>query len=400
MEGERGKKMDIIGIICEYDPFHLGHQHQLEKIRAQYPKGRIICLMSGCFTQRGMPSLFSPAFRAERALSAGADMVLELPAAYAVRDGEHFALGGVSLFSTLGFVNALSFGSEDELEALWPVARLLEAPDEAFTAALKQALSEGMSHAAAQGKVLCACLPEAAAAIAKPNNILAICYLRAILRSNSSLTPYVVRRESDYHSVALVDGALPSATAIRGALLRGDDQAAQRACGYAPPDAPRCLPDALDKVLLYKLRSAEPSFLKALPTCAEGIENRLAAAAKAATTREELLAQLKTRRYTRARLSRLCCHALLDVNADLLTAFPTPPYARLLGFREDAGDLLKLLKQSKLPIISKAADGDRSHPLYQLDIRAYDLWALGAGLPAGYMLRSPVAIIPQRRDTH
>lgn len=400
MEGEFGKKMDIIGVICEYDPFHLGHQHQLNRIRAQYPEGRIVCLMSGCFTQRGMPALFSPAFRAETALRAGADMVLELPAAYAIRDGEHFALGGVSLLNALGFVNVLSFGAEDAPETLWSVARLLEAPDEGFTAALKQALSEGVSHATAQGKALSSCLPEAAAAIAKPNNILAICYLRAILRLKSSLVPYVVRRESDYHSDVLTDGTLPSATAIRAALIHGDDAAAQRACGYDPPAAPRCLPDALDKVLLHKLRCATPSQLKALPYCGEGLENRLSAAARAATTREELLAQLKTRRYTRARLSRLCCHALLDVTADGLAAFPTPPYARLLGFREKAGDLLKLLGQSRLPIISKAADGDRTHPLYRLDMRAYDLWALGAGLPAGYMLRSPVAIIPQRRDIH
>ena len=103
----------VVGIICEYDPFHRGHRRQFELIRAQLPGARIVCLMSGPFTQRGMPALHSPADRARAALEGGCDLVLELPCAFSVRDAEHFALGGVSILTRLGFVTHLSFGAED-----------------------------------------------------------------------------------------------------------------------------------------------------------------------------------------------------------------------------------------------------------------------------------------------
>ena len=118
----------VVGIICEYDPFHLGHAHQFDLIRRKWPGAAIVCLMSGCFTQRGMPAMLGPRFRAQAALNAGADLVLELPCACAVRDGEHFALGGVEMLTRLGFVTHLCCGAEDGLLTLLPAADLLEEP--------------------------------------------------------------------------------------------------------------------------------------------------------------------------------------------------------------------------------------------------------------------------------
>ena len=104
------------------------------------------------------------------------------------------------------------------------------------------------------------------------------------------------------------------------------------------------------------------------------------------------LEKLKTKRYAHARLSRLCTHALLDMDAALVGNVH-PSYVRLLGLRREAADLTAALRQSAIPIIAKAADGCLEDPLYQLDLRAYDLWALGAGLPSGLMLRQGVAVI-------
>ena len=107
-------------------------------------------------------------------------MVLELPCAFAVRDAEHFALGGVDILTRLGFVTHLSFGAEDDgLSALQKAAALLESPTEAFDSALRASLEEGQSFAAAQGAALAACLGDAER-WSRPNNILALCYLRAI----------------------------------------------------------------------------------------------------------------------------------------------------------------------------------------------------------------------------
>ncbi|MCI6378467.1 MAG: nucleotidyltransferase family protein [Clostridiales bacterium] len=387
----------VVGVICEYDPFHLGHRRHFELIRAALPGARIVCLMSGCFTQRGMPALHAPRARAQAALNAGADLVLELPCAFSVRDAERFALGGVHILSSLGFVTHLSFGAEDALDRLRPAAALLEQPTPAFERALKAALAQGASFAAAQGAALDSCLgaPGLAEAPAwqRPNNILALCYLRAMNRLQSPLQPLPVKREGDYHAQTLADGAFPSATAVRAAFAHGAFAQADAACGYALPREPVCRPDALDGVLLYKLRAMSAQALAALPDCTEGLENRLKACALRCASREALLDALKTRRYARARLSRLCCHALLDVTAELLNAHPAPEYVRLLGLRRAAPELTGLLGQSPLPVIAKAADGDTASPLWQLDLRAYDLWALGAGLPAGLMLTQGVAAL-------
>lgn len=419
----------IVGVICEYDPFHRGHRRQFELIREALPDAAIVCLMSGPFTQRGMTALFSPAFRAESALRAGADVVLELPCAFAVRDAEHFALGGVSILTKLGFVTHLSYGVEDESVDLQAAAGLMESPTEEFTRALRAALDSGSSFAAAQGTALAACLkdeqPNADHHWQQPNLILALCYQRAILRLNSNLQPLPVRRVGGYHDRALPssdtmqNGAsvdcidsngedatsetlpaqspsivYPSATAVRRAYLSGDTTAAEAACGYPLPSGgngqPVCHPDALDSVLLYRLRSMTPEQLQAQPLCSEGLEYRLQTAAHQATSREGLLEALKTKRYARARLSRLCTHGLLGVTQEMLSSHPLPEYVRLLGFRKESAGLLAAFKSSGIPVIAKAADGDLNNPLYALDNTAYDLWALGAGLPAGLMMRSQV----------
>ncbi len=390
----------VVGIVCEYDPFHRGHARQFALIRERLPGARIVCVMSGCFTQRGMPALFAPAFRAEQALAAGADAVLELPCAFAVREAEHFALGGVAMLNGLGFVTHLSFGLEtDDLVPLSEAAALLEAPNGAFTAALRAALAEGRPFASAQAAAVAAGLAGSptdaealSRALARPNNILGVCYLRALMRLKSEILPLPVRREGEYHADALSEAGWPSASATRKAFLSGDAAAAEAACGYPLAGVPVHRPEALDAVLLHLLREADAAALRALPDCSEGLENRLRKAAREASGRAELLSLLKTKRYAYARLNRLLAHALLGVTSDLLAAHPLPGYARLLGFRKDGRDLLENFNRSAVPVNAKAADGDADDPLYALDARAYDLWALGAGLPAGLMYRQRVTI--------
>ena len=206
-----------VGVLCEYDPFHKGHARQFSLIKKQLPNAVILCLMSGCFTQRGMPALFSPAFRAEAALRAGAAMVLELPCAFSVRDAENFALGGVHILNRLQGVSHISFGTENpDIEPLQLAARRLESPDAAFQDALATSLAAGSPFAAAQADALAASIADKdiAAIVAKPNNILAICYLRALNRLQSTITPLPIQRNSDYHSQSLAKASYPSASGV------------------------------------------------------------------------------------------------------------------------------------------------------------------------------------------
>ncbi|HPJ03310.1 MAG TPA: nucleotidyltransferase family protein [Candidatus Limiplasma sp.] len=385
---------NVVGIICEYDPFHRGHARQFALIKEQLPDAVIVCLMSGTFTQRGMPALFPPAFRARAALKAGAAMVLELPCAYAVRDAENFASGAVNIIHRIGFISRLSFGAETaNIQPLYTAAHIMEAENGAFRDALKAALSEGKPYVAAQAAGLAAamCTDDADEILSKPNNILGICYLRAIKRLHSNITPLPVVRNSDYHSPDLAD-TYPSASAVRKAYLAGDLTAAQAACGYSLENTIAHRPEALDTVLLNALRSLAPDALRQLPDCSEGLENRLLKYAAMATSREKLLELMKTKRYTRARLNRLLTHAMLDMRADMLSQYCEPSYVRLLGFRKEYESVLSLFNQSDIPLIAKASDGDLNDPLYRLDERAYDLWALGAQLPAGLMFRQQIVI--------
>lgn len=392
----------VVGVICEYDPFHIGHARQFTLIRQQLPDARIVCVMSGCFTQRGMPALFAPAFRAEAALRAGADVVLELPCTFAVREAENFALGGVSLLNALGCVTHLSFGLEMEnLPQLQAAAAVLETPDGFFTDTLHALLAKGSPFSAAQAEAVAASLaagrgndsppPEALSRLlSQPNNILGICYLRALLRLNSNILPLPVLRVGRYHANALTREGYPSATAVRKAYLSGDLSAAEQACGYSLTGIPCHRPEALDKVLLHQLRAMDADALRTLPDCTEGLENRILKAAHTAVSRADLLSRLKTRRYTYTRLNRLAAHALLGITAHLLAAHPLPEYARLLGFRQESRELLTTFRGSSVPVIAKAADGNSANPLYALDACAYDLWALGAGLPAGLMYQQRI----------
>ena len=135
--------MGITGIICEHNPLHSGHKKQLEHIRHADPEGSIVCLMSGNFVQRGMPAILSKMLRAEAAIRCGADLVLELPAIYALSSAEGFAAGGVSILS--GFCDKLCFGAESaDAQILLTAAQILLSEEFPFN--LRQELDKGLSR--------------------------------------------------------------------------------------------------------------------------------------------------------------------------------------------------------------------------------------------------------------
>lgn len=378
----------IVGVISEYNPFHLGHAHQLQTARETAKADYVVVVMSGCFTQRGDAALLSPHERARMALSCGADAVFALPAVWSVRDAERFALGGVSALHALG-CDVISFGSESADGApLMAAARLLEAPDDAFQQRLTALTDSGASYPAALAAAADAVVPGAGALLSQPNSTLAVCYLRAMLRLGSHMEVCPIPRASAYHATSLT-GALPSATALRGAILRGDWRSAEAAM---PPAAFAILadcaaqgqlhrPDALDTALLARLRTMSTDEYAALPDSSEGIELRLHEAAQSACTREDLLLLAKTRRYPYARLSRLATHALLGITHDALKAQPLYDTPWLLGFRQEARPLISLLS-SRTPLLTRASDLEAA-PWFPTERRAWDLWALGASLPAG-----------------
>ena len=373
--------MRILGVIAEYNPFHAGHAYHLKRTRALSGCDYVIAAMSGSFSQRGDPMILDKWTRARMALSCGADLVLELPALYAVRSAESFARGGVRLLAEVG-ANALSFGCEtDDLALLHRLAQLREEESPALAELIRKNLSAGQSHPRARGAALGEYTGASEYLLRAPNAALAVEYLRANKALNTPMAVYPVLRTSDYHDDAL--GPVASATAIRTALAHGDLTGAASAM---PPDAAALLEDAwptqatdekaLDNLLLHRLRAMTAEEYAALPDLSEGLEQRVMKACRSAASREELLAAVKCKRYTHARISRLCTHALLGMTREMTLAYEEPPYARILGFRRDAAALLTHLKEhARLPLIANPTQL-KGHPVFELEARATDIHGL------------------------
>ena len=202
--------MKTAGIIAEYNPFHRGHQYQIDALRARTRADFIVVAMSGDFVQRGEPAVFDKYTRTRMALSCGADLVLELPVAFATSSAEDFAACGVALLDKLGAVDILCFGSE-----------LGELEPEEFKSRLRELLKRGLSYPAARYAALSdhGVLKNP---LSSPNNILAVEYLKALKRRKSAIAPVTIRREGQgYHELEAPERCLPSASAIRKLILEG-----------------------------------------------------------------------------------------------------------------------------------------------------------------------------------
>ncbi len=389
--------MKVCGIIAEYDPFHLGHQYQMETARRLSGADYVVCVLSTAFLQRGVPALFPTRERVRMALLGGADAVFSLPAAFSPMEAERFALGGVFILNQLSVVSHLSFGCEcGDLSLLSRAADMLEEPSPLFQRCLRQGLNSGASFACAQGRALSQAAGFDPADLSMPNNTLAICYLRMIRRLSGHLLPVPVKRLGAHDENEPSAGLYPCASYIREKTVSGAWEAVaaavppssltiMRACAS---NGELCPENALDQALLYRLRQMDEAQLDRLPNMSEGLENRFIRALSRAATREELIGLIKTRRYPYARISRVLTHALLGMEKESLPALPA--YTRLLGFRKTALPLLHQIgKESSISVYSKNAD--HKAELMQ-DANAEAIRSLGAGKPSSFFTESPVII--------
>lgn len=374
--------MPVFGVICEYDPFHLGHRWMLEQLHRQGP---VVCAMSGCFTQRGEFAAVNKFARAEMAVRNGADLVLELPTPWAVSGAERFARGGVELLKKTGLVTHLAFGSEcGDLEALQRVEACLSA--ESFQETLRRRLEGGETFARCRQAAVEELLdPRDAALLSQPNNILAIEYLKALRRADFSMEPITFPRRGGPHDGGAADG-IASASHIRRLLRAGHTEEAMAflpresaevlrreiAAGRGPVDMHTC-----QRAILARLRTMSQEDFLPYDGGGEGLYRRVYRAVRAGTSVGEILALAKTKRYPMARLRRMLLAAWLEV--------PQPPeevpYLRLLGAGKDGRPLLRQMQRSGVPVLTKPADVGRIGPaaqeLFTRECAWTDLYMLG-----------------------
>ena len=365
--------MHIAGVVAEFDPLHLGHQHLLTEVRARLGAScGIVAVMSGSFTQRGEAAICTPTARAEMALRAGCNLVLELPLTFSLASAERFAYGGISLLQAAGLVDTLCFGSEcANADLLHELADTLNSPD--FGEILRSFLSAGVSFAYARQQALETLLGKKVPAGA--NDLLATEYLRFW----HGETIAVARSDAGHNGAQ-------SASEVRRKLLSGDQNAAFALLPEFSADiliresASGCAPASLlqlDRAMLCRMRAMTPEEFAAIPDCTEGLENRLTAAAAQARTMEEFYTLAKSKRYAHARLRRIALRAFLGI-----TELPDhPAYLRVLGADACGLEMLRRMKQTaSLPVITKTAHGHNlaapAQRQFLTDRAADDLWGL------------------------
>ncbi len=367
--------MNITALITEYNPFHNGHLYHLQQARALTGAHGVMVLMSGNFVQRGLPALVDKYRRAEMALRAGADAVLELPVAAATASAEGFAAGAVSLLHQLGAVTDLVYGCETaDLGQIHRLAAFLLREPPAFRQALQAGLRRGLSFPAARYQAVQGLLPDAAPLLCSPNNILAVEYHKALLRLHSPIRPHALQRQgAGYHE---------SASTLRRLLAEGNTAGL---AGQVPGFVPALLPYAMDaddfsQMLLYRLFTLPEAELTSFADVTPELAARILRFRSPDQTFRRLASQVKTPAHTLTRVQRALLHILLDIKK----GEPLPPAVRLLGLRQGTETLRAVKRRSRLPVVTKYADFPAE--LTAPERRAADLYRLAAWNRHGILL--------------
>ena len=425
----KGDTMKTIGIICEYNPFHNGHAHQIYTLAQEHPDALRICIMSGSFVQRGEPAIFSKFDRARWAILGGADIVIELPTLYALGSAQLFGTGAIRMVKAL-HIDALSFGSETtNLDALVNIAKRMDC--ESTQSVLRTYINEGMSYGSAFRKALNTEM------LNTPNALLGLEYIRAGLNYYPTLKYMPILRTSDHHE-ANITKDFPSGTALRKLItnmatgsnncninsiytstnMDTTTSASTNSNSNSTINStattitkvnianrklelqlqsivPKSIADDMTNILsngayvnynryfdmVHTLsRRSSTKELQSIGAFNEGIEHLWTKAAQQATW-DLAMEHIKSKRYTYARLQRMGAYLALRIQKDVLQCAMQegPQYARLLAFNDRGRQWLR--NEFEIPLIQKWAKAPNElntlgQTMHQIDTLATDVQAL------------------------
>lgn len=354
----------VVGIVAEYNPFHWGHQYQLDEAKKRAQTDFAVVVLSSNVSQRGLPAFMDKKNRALAALYAGADLVLELPAVFSCHNAGVFSSAAIDILAATNVVTHLSFGMENPTD-LQPIVSILNDEPLSFKNFLKESLGKGISFVQARCDAMEKLIPGSTPLLSEPNNSLALGYAMRIDRMKYPLKLIPVERiGAGYHDRE--KHVISSATAVRNFVENGE---IEEALQIVPCFAASLMRQALKKDLLIlnnekywlTLQSAllltTPEKLSRIAEMREGMENLLLKAIQKASTLEHFVDLCTSRRYTRGRILRHCLHFLIGLDHWTNRAAQRlgPPYIRVLG-TSDAGKVLlrKMREKSTLPVISRS----------------------------------------------
>ena len=379
--------MKICAIICEYNPFHYGHLRHMQEAKRLSGADAVMCILGGNFTQRAEPAIANKYVRATMALEGGADIVVQLPTAYACSSAEIFALAGVKVANSFNNITHLAFGCEtSNHELLKEIAKYLATEPKEFKEALEKYLEMGNSMVVSRqraleeliraGKVSFSQITETIEILQKPNNILAIEYLKALIRTNSKIQPvFITRGDSEHHSED-VNGKDTSATAIRARLARGKVGKIKR---LVPATSYKILKEEIktyglpntelfNDLCMYVLKTSTVEDYQKVFDINEGLEYRFVDACKDIKDLNTLLLEVKSKRYTYTRLKRIVLRMLLGINKDVVEAIyniDKLPYIKVLGFKSNNEKLLSEVNANTNLIIRNSNVVEKPSKLYR-----------------------------------
>ncbi len=359
--------MKITAIICEYNPLTNGHAEHLRRAREETGADTILCIMSGSFTQRGDAAIADKYMRAEQAIYAGADIVVELPTIYAISPADNFAYGAIKTISAFPDVHYISFGSEcGDAELINKLAHLLANEPEELSYLIRKHIDTGITFPKARALAINDFVTNheeyrgVENLLDSPNNILGISYAVAIIKAGLDIKLHTIKREGGAFDSTDISTAFPSSSAVRNAFSRGDMESIKKAVpesvvGMLSVIKPQR--DALGDMTLFKIKSISGYELEKYYDVTGGVHNRLKIAAQNASTVEEMLEMAKTKAYTMARLKRICLYALFDITKENYEeCAKCPPYVQILALRANRKDILSALSMGCKNVLTRYSD--------------------------------------------
>lgn len=370
-------------IISEYNPFHFGHLYHLNESISQTDTDFKVAIISGNFVQRGEPSIINKWEKAKVALSAGFDLVLELPTLYAISSAENFASGSIKIADQIGS-NYISFGTESgDLEKLKKLSSLINKNEKEYITNVKEKIAEGFSYPKSQELVIDKMFGNEFLGVCKPNNILGLEYLKSLNAISSNITPITVKRDLDKSSSS-------------------DIRALLRTSGFKIEDLKNSIPDfsyevlaeniengnavlslkAFEKEIIYILRTIDNEKLKNIPDIPENMLSNLKKIACSTNSLDELITALKNKSITQARIQRILLYILLEITkSDMELSKRITPYVRVLGMSENGKKILSDISKdinviTSVKAFEKTCDDSDLLRMLEIDKKATDIYTL------------------------
>lgn len=358
--------MKTCGIICEYNPFHKGHEYHVLKTKENTNCDAVIGIMSGNFAQRGIPTIIDKWQRTKMALTSGVDLIIELPSIFAMSSAEIFSKGSIELLDRLNVVDYVSFGSEcGDLNILNMIAKTLASEPSDFKIYLKDYLDEGLPFPRARSLALSDYLRKNGLSynnldevLNSPNNLLAIEYCKTLIKINSPIVPFTLKREGNGYNDTELKNAFASASAIREHLKSSasdinfletymTEKSIALMKNLIDMDYKFVFPEDIFPFLKYKILTSGNDLYK-IPEASEGLDRKILKELSSSNTLGELIEKVKSKRYTYTRISRILCQYFVGFEEyDIKSLRTSPPqYARILGFNSKGAAILKEIKKS------------------------------------------------------